>query len=392
MIFLSLFRVIFGYIRFKIMSDYPEKTINAIKNAGLTIWNIKKMNDDIYANIWYRDYKKIRRLNLHKNTKICIVRKKGIVFYFNKYKKRFGLLVGALFFIISLFLLPNHIWNIKVIGNKNINTDQVLLALNELGVYEGAGIKSIDARTLPAQLKLKLSDIAWVAVNIEGAVANVEITERVYADVEDTSPSNLVASQDGCVVGIESLSGTSKVKLGQTVRKGDLLVSGVLEFKNGKTEFTRSHGKIICRTREKITVKIPYEQKTMIKTGKVDSRSVLSTPFFDLPLFLEPIRYNYQKNIKVKKIEYNNNYLPIRIVSAKFYEIKENVILIDDDTAFSLAQNELKQKEDDMLSDAKIIAKEVKKILRDDALLLKAEYICEKNIAIEEKIIFSTVN
>ena len=47
MIFLSLFRVIFGYIRFKIMSDYPEKTINAIKNAGLTIWNIKKMNDDI---------------------------------------------------------------------------------------------------------------------------------------------------------------------------------------------------------------------------------------------------------------------------------------------------------------------------------------------------------
>ena len=392
MIFLIIFRYIFGYVRFKISSDYPEKAINIIKNAGITIWNIRKNGNDISANVWYRDYKKILNLCFTKNSVITIVAKRGIIFSLQKYKMRYGFLLGAVLFMISLFILPEYVWNINIYGNKDIKTNQILSALNELGVYEGAKINKIDARTIPSELKLKISDIAWVAVNIEGAVANVEITERVIADVEDTEPSNLIASQDGCVVSIKSLSGTSKVKVGQTVRKGDLLVSGVLEFKNGKNEFTRSHGEIICRTREKITVKIPYEQKSIIRTDKVKSRAVLSTPFFDLPLFLEPIKYSYQKYINTNLIEYNNNYVPIRIITAKFYETKENIIMIDEDTALILAENELKQREDTLLSNAKIVAREVKIIKNNDAVSLKAEYICEKNIAFEEKIIFGTVN
>ena len=45
-----------------------------------------------------------------------------------------------------------------------------------------------------------------------------------------------------------------------------------------------------------------------------------------------------------------------------------------------------------MVGDGRIVAKQLKYIKTDDAFYIKAEYICEKNVALEEKILIGTVN
>ena len=157
MIFLIIFRYIFGYVRFKISSDYPEKAINIIKNAGITIWNIRKNGNDISANVWYRDYKKILNLCFTKNSVITIVAKRGIIFSLQKYKMRYGFLLGAVLFMISLFILPEYVWNINIYGNKDIKTNQILSALNELGVYEGAKINNNAPETIISPISIGIN-------------------------------------------------------------------------------------------------------------------------------------------------------------------------------------------------------------------------------------------
>lgn len=392
MIFINLLRYLFGYIRFRIISDYPERAINNIKNKSINIWNIRKKNDTIEANINLSDYKKLNEIINNKTGKIEIVKKRGAIFKVNKHKKRSGMIVGFLMFIVALSIMPNYIWNVNISGNKLLDEEYILSTLNELGVYEGTPRAKIDSKKLVSELRLKISDISWAAINVEGAVANVEITERVIANVEPTDPSNLIASQDGCVVAIRILGGKTCVKLGDTVRKGDLLVTGITNYKNGKQDLVRSHGEIICRTKDKITVNIPYKQKSLFVTENTKNKTVLHTPFFDIPLFLEPINFNYQKNKTIYKLQLNNNYIPLYFVSAKFYQIEENTLEIDQDTARALAENELKNKEKEILDCGKIIAKDMKVIKNRNSLQLIAEYICEKNIAFEEKIVFGTVN
>ena len=331
-------------------------------------------------------------LRYGKHTRTKISKKKGLYFNLRRYKMRLGFFTGLLLFIIAISILPNYIWNINISGNTSIEEDIIINELSKLGVCEGTVKSSIDTKTLPVKLKLQIKDIAWAAINIEGAVANVQLTERVKADIESTEPSNLFASQDGYIVALRVLGGKLNVKLGDTVRKGDILVSGELEYKNGKNELTRSYGEVICRTKDYISVDVDFEQKYIYKTEKVESRKVLSTPFFNLPLFLLPIEYDYQKSVRCSRVEYNNNYLPIKFITANFHEIKESSITIDYETALSMAENELENKEKDQFSNAKIIAKEVKTIKLNKGIRLKAEYICEKNIAIEEKIILGTTN
>lgn len=392
MIFIIFFRYIIGYVRFKIISEFPEMALNNIKNANINVWNIKKYNNEIYANVKLSDYKCLRHKINRKYARLKIVSKRGVFFRFYKYKRRKGFLLGFVIFVVMLTILPNYIWNVNLSGNEKIPNDEILEVLNELGVYEGANAKKIDSKKLVSELKLKISDISWAAINIEGAVANVEINERVIANVESTDPSNLLASKDGIVVGIKVLSGKLNVKLGDTVRKGDLLVSGISEYKNGKQDFTRSQGEILCRTNEKLVVTIPFEQKSVMMTENVESKIVLRTPFIDIPLFIKAIDYNYLKSTYTYKIKANNNYVPFYLTIAKFYETKENIIIIDENIAISLAENEMKEKEQEMLGDGKIIAKESKIVRNSNSIQLITEYICEKNIAFEEKIKFGTVN
>ena len=88
----------------------------------------------------------------------------------------------------------------------------------------------------------------------------------------------------------------------------------------------------------------------------------------------------------------NGNYIPLEIVTATFYEVTERAVVIDENTALSLAKECLKDREEELLSNAVILSKETK-IERDiDKIVITAAYVCEKNVAFEEKILFGTTN
>ena len=135
-------------------------------------------------------------------------------------------------------------------------------ALEELGVVRGALRRDIDAREVERRLMLRLDKAAWVAVNLRGSRAVVEIQERVVPPerIDDRTPHNVVAAKPGFITYLEVYNGQPTVKAGDSVEAGDILVSGIMEDKKLRDRTVHARAKVLAQTQEKLAVEVPYLQ------------------------------------------------------------------------------------------------------------------------------------
>ena len=68
---------------------------------------------------------------------------------------------------------------------------------------------------------------------------------------------NVVASEGGTVVRMNAFGGQKAVQVGDSVAKGDLLVSGVFVDKYGGSHFVHAWGEVIAEVERTLTVEVP---------------------------------------------------------------------------------------------------------------------------------------
>ena len=83
----------------------------------------------------------------------------------------------------------------------------------------------------------------------------IEVRERIPApQVEnDTTPRNILASQDGTILSLKVYEGEAAVKKGEAVLKGDLLISSVVTNKDLSVSFKHARGVAIAQTRHTVS-------------------------------------------------------------------------------------------------------------------------------------------
>ena len=111
-------------------------------------------------------------------------------------------------------------------------------------IENGTRISVIDCKELAAMLRKQFDAFTWVSVKQEGTrlliqvkestdpEANVENNEK--KETEGTNPANLptdlIADKNGVITSMITRKGVPMVSVGDTVKKGDLLVKGELEI------------------------------------------------------------------------------------------------------------------------------------------------------------------
>lgn len=186
-------------------------------------------------------------------------------------------------------------------GNNAVDSAAIADALQTIGVCEGARAAKIDPEEKRNELLLEMKELSWAAINIEGSRVTVDVIETKFEDEKDTAPSNLKAGYDGIVRKIEVIKGVASVKVGDAVRKGDLLVSGMHEYSDQTTDLTRARGKIYAEVNQSFRVAQPLTVTEYLKTGETDERSVLRFFGLDIPLFLvkSPVRLNRKRRREI---------------------------------------------------------------------------------------------
>ena len=103
-----------------------------------------------------------------------------------------------------------------------MSEERILKNLRDIGISIGTPSSEIDSEFIENKMLLQIPELRWLAVNVRGSRAEVEVRERTEkVEVVDTRlPCNVVSSRAGIITKIVVLEGAAQVEKGDTVVEG----------------------------------------------------------------------------------------------------------------------------------------------------------------------------
>lgn len=389
---LFIYRFLFGYLYVRVTAQNPEKLLNLCAAKGIGIWRVSVKQNLLYFKIGITSFKKLRIFKRKIPCRIHITKKVGLPFLIKKYKRRYGIVCGFSLFIVIIYFMSGCVWNICISGNKNIKSREILSSLRKIGIYEGAFIKNIDPEEKRNEFLLVQQGLSWAAINIEGSKLTLNVSETKAVEEKDNYASNFVSSDDGIIKKIEIKNGITEVKVGDTIQKGQLLVSGVKEYDDGRVSFVRAMGNIYAEVAYSFEIVQPFEVTEFIKTGEIEERKILDFYGYKVPLFLGSVEKPYIIVDEERKISSGESYIPIKIISRKFYKTKETTYKLKREQAEKRAIKTAEEKAKTLIENGEILTKNHIVSVDDKNLIVKTEIKCLKDVVFEEKLLLDTSN
>jgi similar to stage IV sporulation protein len=215
-----------GAIRLKVTGFMPEKFINLCTAQNIYLWKISKKNSDLFVWMKVEDFFLIRPIVRKSRTRVTIVSRYGLPFAAKRLKKRKILLIGPVAFFLVLNVLASFVWFVDVTGVKNLSDSQIKAIAFQQGLKPGVLKSNINTKQIENEILINTPEVAWISVNFIGTRAVIEVVEKTVPKQDDKSPAHIVAGKDGVITEIITLAGQSTLKVGDTVKKGDLLIKG----------------------------------------------------------------------------------------------------------------------------------------------------------------------
>lgn len=254
-----------GYVVICVEGFFIEKFTNLCMRNNIKFWNVKKIGTSkIILSTGINDFKKMRKCANKSGCRIKIQRKKGMPFFAFKYRKRKWCLLGIILFILLINVMTSMVWSIEIKGNETINSDEIILGLNELGLKKGVFKNKINTLELSYQMMIKRDDIAFISIDTNGTKIIVNIFEKVKEpkSISKDEPCDIVAAKAGLITTINVLSGKKNVQVGDIVNEGDILVTGIMEMTNFPEKTQRVHAIA------EVKAKVWYEQSEKLKKNE----------------------------------------------------------------------------------------------------------------------------
>ena len=277
--FKKIFKFQSGYVIIEIVGKNKERFVNMCLINGLEIWDVTPTENGLALKIKNAEFARIRRLVRKCNVRVRILEKCGAREFAKKHRYRFMVPVAGVLVCIYFLIMPQYIWCVEINGAKNADVENIKNILAENGVYVGAKKKDIaDLGDIKNAVMFGDDEVNWAWLYIEGAKARLVVQERTPPpEVYDkTIPTTIIAAQDGYVRVAEVRRGERRVVAGDTVSKGDVLVSGkVAVFHEGypeKYSYVNSDARIIADTIHTETGVFSAKETLRVKTGQQKKR------------------------------------------------------------------------------------------------------------------------
>ncbi len=286
------FKFLSGYVIIGVTGKNKERFLNMCLSNMLCIWDVVPCEDGLVLKILNSDFKRIRRLVRKCDVRIKLISKHGMRQFIKEHRYRAIFPIAGALVCIYFLIMPQYIWCVEIDGARNADTENIAEILRENGVYVGAEKKSIrDLGEIKNAVIFGEGEVNWAWLYIEGAKARLQVQERTPPpEVKDkTTPTTIIAANDGYVRYAEVKRGERRVVAGDYVNKGDTLVSGkVAVFREGEPEkysYVRSDARIIADTIHTEEGVFSKKEALKIRTGNKKKRITVSifgkayTPF-----------------------------------------------------------------------------------------------------------------
>ena len=387
-----LLSYIYGYVDIEVEGYYIERFINICTINKLLIWNLKRdKGTKLYLNIGIEDFYKAVKISKKLKCKIKIIRKNGIPFVINKYKKR-KVFLGTLVFIILLIgISTNFIWNISIVVDGSEQFENIENDILEAGIKVGMKKSEVNIQETINKIRFKRNDISWMGIEIKGTNVIVKVVKSAEAPevIDEKDYSNIIATKSATITKIIAQNGTAKVKNGDKVEEGQILIQGVMEGKYTGNRYVHSLGEVEGIVEYTKSEKIPLKFTEKVKTGNKETKIRIKINNFQINFYKTLSKFKIYDTIeKEKKFKiFSNLYLPISITKITVEELENVQMEYSIEKATEIGTEKLEQKlEQEIGKEKNILNKDVNIIKTEEYIEVNVTYEVVENIGMQEKI------
>lgn len=379
-----------GYKCFKVKREDAPELMNICMRFGYVYRESHFEEGALFFKVSLAVSGRLKKKCEERQIELILVREYGIPAILSRYRHRYGVAAGILLFAAIIFFSGRVVWDIRVNGNDKLSEAQVISELRACGFSIGQVRSRVDTGALENRVMIYSEDIAWISVNIVGTVAEVEIREReVGEESEEYAASNIVAARDGEIERFEDTRGNIILNIGERVREGELIISGLYDSQTQGIRYTNARGRVYARTERQIDIEIPLKYDKKVYTGRVFTEKYLV--FFEKEIkFYGNSGNSYPSCDTIDMVEYldilSGGELPVGIRTVKYIEYEYKAAQRTEEQAAELGFYKLRCETSALSKEAELLRKNTHTEITDTAYLIKCRIECIEDIAKSKKI------
>lgn len=333
-----------GHVVIQVSGSRLTDFVNTALGRGILLWDIRRDGQDqLFARVRARGVRELRHVAAATGCRFVILEKVGPAFWWQRLSKRKFMAVGFVIALIVLHILSGFVWSIQVVGNKLVPVDVILQAAAGGGLTWGMPGRSLQSTRVEKAIMAKVPQVAWVSIQLNGTAVRLEVVERALPEPVSDRPADIVASRAGLIKDVLVQKGRAAVRPGETVRPGQVLISGTIEPPpegTVETRYVAARGLVRARVwyesygeaHLQITGQRPTGSEESSYSIKIGGREIISigpgrSPF---PLFrTETLTKTFTL--------WRNIDLPVELVTTRYMEYESFREVRDVETARRLA-------------------------------------------------------
>lgn len=234
-----MLRYLQGYLKIRITGYSPERFLNLCKNKNILIWGLESAHNSYDMFIKVSGFRKLKPILKKTQTRVSILGRFGLPFFFHKYRKRKLFFISIGFCLMLIYSLTFFIWDIDFEGNQMITDEVILEYLDSQKVFHGMAKRKVNCEQIVRDIRKNFDDIIWVSASMQGTRLFIHVkenTDTFELNQDKQSPCDIVSDKTGIVREIVIRSGVPQVQIGDEVVAGDILVSGTIDVMNDAGE------------------------------------------------------------------------------------------------------------------------------------------------------------
>ncbi|MCL5116856.1 MAG: sporulation protein YqfD [Firmicutes bacterium] len=336
-----LIRLFGGWRLVRVRGRQAEQLISALTVRGYRMWKVRRYGDELEGLLTQAGYDVLAVLAEELGTEVRSLRQGGLPFRWRQVKGRPFLLAGLATAWLMVLYMTSHIWAIEVVvPNLSIAQQERLIHTAEVsGLRVGASRSHLNIPHIRRLMLQDLPEYSWIGIHTQGMVAFIDAVKLVNRPPNHL-PTKLVATASGKVTAVYVYMGAAEVLPGETVQRGQTLISGVVSGElpiqpegakkpMEESVVTPAEGQVMADVTYRVKLFQPLRERRLVTTGRVyverflelDQSAVVTIPSLGAMPFQ---RYQVQKNVEA--IGFAGVDLPVRLIQIVYNEEVEHTV------------------------------------------------------------------
>ncbi len=261
-----------GYVIIQIEGVYPERLVSLLEGEGVLVWDLRRIDRrTLVLTMAAGDLRRLHRLHRRCRCRVRILKKGGGPFRLKGLWKRRLLILGMGCTLALALWASRRVWFVEIKGCERMDEAVLRQALQEQGLYPGQDLHGLILSDVGDFVAARYDELAFVELHVDGIFLRVRAREAMAEGerLDLTVPCDVISTREGIVTKVSVYGGRAQVKVGDRVKKGQLLISGQVTARDeSMTYVTHAYGEVLAAVLYRAQVEAPQTAVEWAETGQ----------------------------------------------------------------------------------------------------------------------------